>query len=105
MIAPTTFQLGTFGIAVAGLLLSIRGAWRDYRRDKTRIRVVPKIAYPLGPIADARPRLAFEIVNASLFPITVDEVGFLFRGTKTRGAIPVPITASGVAWPNRLEPL
>lgn len=102
--AVSRFEWMTLGIAVAGLLLSLRNAWRDYRRDKIRMRVVPKVAYPVGPITDQRPRLAFEIINDSVFPITVDEVGFLYRGTKVRGAMTVPIMRNSEPWPHRLDP-
>ena len=100
----STFELVTLAIALAGLLLGVRSAWRDYRRDKIRLRVVPKIAYPVGPVEDRRPRLAFDIINDSVFPITVDEVGFLYRGTNVRGAMTVPIMRPGESWPHRLDP-
>ena len=95
----------TLAIAIGGLLLGVRSAWRDYARDRVRVRVIPKLAYPVGPIPDRRPRLAFEIINDSTFPVTVDEVGFLYHGTKMRGAMAVPIVPNGEKWPHRLEPL
>jgi len=94
----------TLGIAVAGLLLGIRSAWRDHKRDKVQLRVIPKVAFPVGPMADPRPRLAFEIINDGFLPARVSEVGLLYHGTRQRGALLVPILAGGDSWPLRLEP-
>ena len=101
----TTLELVTLAIAVGGLLLGVRAAWRDYRRDKLLVRIVPKVAYPVGPMPDVRPRFAFEIINDSVFPITVDSVGFLLKGTKMRAALTPPLVIDGGAWPRRLESL
>ena len=94
----------TLGIAVAGLLLSIRNAWRDHRRDKMRLRVVPKVSFPLGPTPHAQPCFAFEIINDGVFPVTVDDVGFLFIDTKRRGALSSSLVLDEGSWPRRLEP-
>jgi hypothetical protein len=95
----------TLAVAMAALLVGLRSAWRDYQRDKLLLRVIPKIAYPVGPMPDRRPCLAFEIVNDSAFPVTVDEVGFLYYGTAMRGAMGMPLTPNGETWPHRLEPM
>jgi hypothetical protein len=97
-------EIVTLSIAVVGLLLSTRNAWRDHRRDKVRIRVIPKISYPIGPMPDPRPCFGFEIINNGVFPVTIDDVGFLFAGTKKRGSISAPILHDKGEWPRRLEP-
>jgi hypothetical protein len=97
-------QYAVLAITAAGVLFGIRSVWRDYHRDRMAIRIVPTIAYPIGPADDPRPRLAFEIVNDSTFPVTIDEVGFLYRGTKTRRAITAPLLPNGESWPHSLEP-
>jgi hypothetical protein len=53
---------------------------------------------------DPRPCLAFEIINDSAFPVTIDEVGILFRGNGSRGAIHDPHIGDKLGWPRRLEP-
>jgi hypothetical protein len=100
----STLDKMTLGIAVIGLLLSIWNTWRLHIRDKIIIRVVPKISYPVGPWNDPRPRFGFEIINESVFPVTVTEVGFEYRGTQQRGALPRPLLLDNGDWPRRLDP-
>lgn len=92
----------TLGIALAGLLLGIRSEWRAHRRDKPRLRVIPKVAFPVGPVSDMRPRLAFEIINDGFLPVTVSEVGLHYRGTRERGAL-TPLLLGDKTWPHRLD--
>lgn len=100
----STPDIFTLLIAVAGLILGIRSEWRAHRRDKVSLRIIPKIALPVGPMPDPRPCMAFEIINDGFLPATVTEVGFLYRGTKARGVTTVPILSGGEKWPLRLEP-
>ena len=100
----TPAEIVTLGIAVGGLLLGIRSEWRAHSHDKIRLRVIPKIAFPVGPMADSRPCVAFEIVNDGHLPATVTEVGFLYRDTRERGVVTVPILIGEEKWPCRLEP-
>jgi hypothetical protein len=96
----------TLSVALAGLALGILNAVRDYMRHNVRLRVIPKIQYPVGPVdLDRRPRIGFDIINDSNFPVTVHEVGFLNRGTKVRSAMHKPVTPHGEPWPSRLEGL
>lgn len=103
-ITVTWLDLATLTIAVVGLVLGVRSAVREHVRDRVRLVVTPKVAYPVGAQDDPRPRFAFEVVNRSAFPVTVDEVGFLLRGTKHRAGIAMPNIEDGGAWPRRLEP-
>jgi hypothetical protein len=104
---PTTdvswLDLGTLGIALAGLALSGKSAWQEHRRDQVRLDVRPKIAHLFGP-DDPRARFAFEIANVGAFAITVKEVGFLLHGTTDRAAIVLPYRNDNGPWPRRLEP-
>lgn len=100
----TLAELLTLGIALAGLILGIRSEWRARRNDRSRLRVIPKIAYPVGPVPDPHPQLAIEVINESAFAVTVDEVGLTFTGDRCRYAITVPIVLDGKSWPRRLEP-
>lgn len=97
-------EAATLIVALGGLVLGLRSEWRAYRNDRVRLRVVPKIAYPVGPHPDYEPRLAFEIINEGSFPVTIDDLGFYVRGSGNRFAISDPIREPAVAWPCRLEP-
>jgi hypothetical protein len=93
----------TLAIAVAGLLLGIRSAWREHKRDRVALRVIPKLAYPIGSPKLASPCLAFEIVNDSTFPVTASEVGVLYHDSEERGILHNPIQIDGGTWPRRLD--
>lgn len=93
----------TLAIAVGGLLLGIRSEWREHTRGKVRLRVVPKVAFPFGPMPDYQPCIAFEIINEGHVPVSVTEVGFFFDGTQSRASL-APILQPGQSWPHRLEP-
>jgi hypothetical protein len=78
--------------------------WKQWDRDRPKLRVVPKQAIPLGPgMGDRRPRLCIEVTNLSSFPLVVTEVGVRYRGTDRRGAILPPIVIDGKPFPRRLE--
>jgi len=96
-------ELFTAVIAAAGLLLGLRSEWREYTRGKPKLRVVPKLAFPMGPMPDTRPCFAFEVINEGHVAVTVTEVGFFYEGTDDRGAL-TPILPPGTSWPHRLEP-
>lgn len=97
-------EMTTLAIAVGGLVLGLRSEWRASRRDTVKLRIIPKFAFPVGPMPDPNPCLAFEIVNNGFLPVTVSEVGFYFRGSQQRAAITSPIVVGGERWPIRLEP-
>lgn len=98
-----TSEILTLLIATGGLLLGVRAEWREHRRTKATLRVIPKVAYPVGPMPDSRPRLAFEIINDGQIAVTVTEVGLFYQGTTSRGAL-TPILPGAAVWPHRLEP-
>lgn len=97
-------DIATLTIAALGLYLGIRSEWRAHRHDAIRLRVIPKVAYPLGPLASSEPRIAIEVINESRFAVTIDEVGFEVRGERNRFAITLPLVGDGKPWPRRLEP-
>ena len=86
-----------------GTLLGILNTWRAFDRDRVKLRVVPKRAVPVGGL-DNRPRACIDITNLSTFPITVSQVGFLFRDSTNRGALIDPLMLDGGSFPRRLEP-
>ena len=65
--------------------------------------MLPAHAIPVGGF-DPRAKLSIEITNLSSFPVTVSEVGMLYKGTNKRGVIINPILLDGGSWPRRLEP-
>src|ERR1041385_1896118 len=83
----------TLVIAVIGAVLGILNAYRDFSRDRVKLRVVPKVAFNVGAnnvITGDRPtslmnqllrdgcpaRLCIEVINLSTFPITISAAGF-----------------------------
>lgn len=94
----------TLVIASVGAVLGVLNTWRAFDRDRPKLRVRPKQAIPVGAVPDPRTRLCLDITNLSNFPLTVSEVGVLYRGTKARGAVPSPVVFDGGSFPRRLEP-
>jgi hypothetical protein len=103
----TIIQLITLSIALVGATLGIINTWHALSRDKVKLRVVPKIATPVGyGVPDVN--FCIEVVNLSSFSVYIDEAGVLFSGTSQRGAIINPIFAkrnnNEEGWPLKLEP-
>lgn len=57
----STLAAITLGIALLGAVLGILNTWRSFDRDRVKLRVVPKIAMPIGKVQDRRPRLCIEV--------------------------------------------
>lgn len=96
-------QAITLAIAVLGAALGLINTWHNLDKSRIKIRVVPKHAIPVGA-ADPNLTLCIEITNLSSFPISVEEAGVFYKGTKRRGAIISPLFSDGgTAWPRRLE--
>lgn len=93
----------TIALASIGAVLGILNAWGAYDKDRPRIRVNPRQVVPVGPTVDSRARLAIEVTNLSWFPLTVSEVGVLFRGISERGAVIEPVLYDGGTFPRRLD--
>ena len=103
MLQLSTINIITFGIALLGAVLGLINTWCSYDRDRVKLKVIPKIAFPVGPIPDKRPRLCIDVVNLSMFPVTVSQLGFLMHGTKDRLDLVIPIIIDGGKFPRRLE--
>jgi len=93
----------TLSIAVLGAVLGIINTWRAIDSSRVKVRVEPGHARPVG---GANPAIKFYIAvtNLSGFPITIDNVGFLFRGTDHRAVLVDYVLADGGTLPRRLEP-
>lgn len=96
----------TFGIALLGAVLGVINTWRNIDRDRVKLVVKPAHAIPVGAMEHTHPHIEFsiEVVNLSVFPITVSEVGFLHRGMHSRAAVMQPVTLDGPTTPRKLEP-
>jgi hypothetical protein len=94
----------TLGIALFGVALGALNTWQEYHRDRVRLRVVPKVALPIGPVLGGSPTLCIDITNLSSFPVTISEVGLRYRGSKKRGTLTSPILFDQGGFPRRLEP-
>jgi hypothetical protein len=93
----------TLSIAVLGAVLGLLNTWRSYDASRVKLKVVPGHAPPVG---GANPAIRFYIgvTNLSAFPITVDNVGFLYKGTKNKGVLIDYLLSDGDKLPKRLEP-
>jgi hypothetical protein len=98
----TEFQAATLAIAAIGAVLGIINTWRAINQNRVRLKVVPAHAIPYGG-APQNIRFCVQVTNLSQVPVTVDDVGFFFHGTKSRASIS-PLFADHGAWPRRLEP-
>ena len=90
-------------IAVLGAVLGVLNTFRNFDRDRVKLKVIPKQAFPVGTSFDDRVRLCINVTNLSTFPLTITDVGILFRGTKERGVVIKPIINGG-EFPRKLEP-
>lgn len=96
----------TLGIALVGAVLGILNTWRNFDRDRPKLRVTPMHAIPVGGYERAYSGIGFgiEVINLSPFPITVREVGFMHRGLSDRAVVVEPVTVDNKGTPRRLEP-
>lgn len=93
----------TLSLAVLGAVLGIINTFHALGRDKVRLRVVPKAAFPVGGHGSRKARLCIEVTNMSWFPVTINKVGVLYHGTDAHGALVQPLMLDGGAFPRRLE--
>jgi len=96
-------QAITLAVALLGAVLGVLNSWHAISRDQVKLRVVPRMAFGVGPGVDPRSRLCIEVVNLSGFAVTVDQVGFAIRGSEVVLAPLVPILLDGGPFPRRLE--
>jgi hypothetical protein len=116
----------TLSCAVIGAVLGVINTWHGLNQRRVKLKVVPKIAYPIipaesgggagyvlevtgpgvFPVRRGREMGCIEVTNLSAFPVTVREVGFTIDGDprkKTRAVISRPILRDDGSWPRRLE--
>lgn len=106
-------------MGVVGSVLGIINTWDLLRKNKVRLRVVPKFTHMVGGtfllnatrsnpltkelIAAGHPlRLSVEVVNLSSFPVTISEIGF-GRPDEQRYILTESELSPGKTWPIRLD--
>lgn len=97
-------------IAIIGVLLGLFGTvlslittWREFDRDKVKLRVSTSYFVGTGG-AQGIHGIAIDVVNLSAFPVTIREVGFLLHNSKQRLVIVTPTTTDGGPYPRILQP-
>ena len=96
----------TFALAVLGSMLGVINTWRNIDKDRVKLRVTPKSALPLGSGMDTSLTFCVEVINLSAIPVTVSEVGILYKGKDSRGVMTAisPIMSPPGDFPRRLQP-
>jgi len=89
---------------VAGAMLGVINTWHQMRRDKVRLKVVPKHVIPVGIIERAQLNFGLEVINMSEFPVVIEDVGFLLVDGRHGTLATVPGMESNGKLPLRLEP-
>ena len=102
----------TLVIAAIGAVLGIINTAHLLSQRKVRLRVIPmSVAAQLGSGIltsqhEYKPgtMLGIEVINLSVFPVTISEVGYTLRGVSSRAAVAWPELTDQKGWPRRLEP-
>lgn len=116
----TTIKEIILGVsALVGLILAIYKLIRSVNKEKIIIKIIPKTVLgdsfknstsKKGLILSNRDfyirhwLFAFEIINKSSFPVTINEIGFVARGKKKWFSIPNPMLQKERSWPIELKP-
>jgi hypothetical protein len=106
-------DIATTAIAAAALGLSIFNTWKAQQREKPKLIVRAKVRIGDG-IATAElaakmklsnwDALCIEVVNTGSIAVTVDEVGFLRKGSRDRYVGTLPGSPNEGKLPVRIEP-
>ena len=89
---------------VTGVVLGIVNTWRQLRRDKVRLKIVPSHVIPVGAVADPGWNFGIEVINMSEFPVTISDVGFLLNNGDKGTIATLPGFEQYGSLPLRLEP-
>jgi hypothetical protein len=105
--------------AMVGMALGIFNFFVERRKQTVMLKVTPKATSICGYLPDGKEAikystahfnlrgtpdgLAIEVLNLSLFPITINEVGFHAPKREKRLAVPIPRLLDDGKWPRRLE--
>ena len=90
----------TFALAILGAVLGIINTWKNINKDRVKLKVTPKyVIFNNG----ADNQLSIEIINFSVFPLTITEVGVYYHGSTERSAVFEPHIYDGGSFPRKLE--
>ena len=98
-----TIEQGTFIIALVGVLITVGTIlYNQIFQKRVRLKVKPMHATPVG---NAPKEICFsiDVINYSLFPVVISEIGVFYRKTKQRGSMN-PIFADNKSLPRTLNP-
>lgn len=92
----------TLAIAVLGAVLGVINTWNTLSNRRVRLRV-----RPLWSITATGRFVAIEVTNLSAFPVTVSDVGMLYRRPWSKAPERMTITAPKFSddggWPRKLN--
>lgn len=76
----TTTDIITICIAVLGAVLGIINTLQALNKDRVKLRVIPKMSFFIYEDVDSRIQPCIEVINVSIFPISINQIGFSLRG-------------------------
>ena len=77
--ATTQAMEAGLGIAVVALVLSVFNTWKQWDRDRVKLRVKPAVETWGEGLGEATVVFTIEVANLSNFAITIAKAGILFR--------------------------
>jgi hypothetical protein len=98
----TLVETVTLSIAVLGAVLGVINTWHGLDKSRVKLKIRPAHAIPVGITQELT--FCIEVTNISVFAVTVNDVGFFYRGTDLRASYIHPVLLDGGSWPRRLEP-
>lgn len=105
----------TLAIAAVGAVLGIINTWHNLDQKRVKLRVTPMLSreHISGKMVSAPTKEGYggfvfsqasiEVVNLSVFPVTIEQVGFTIKGTTRKQTILSPNTHDSKPFPRRLE--
>lgn len=91
-------NLITFGIAVVGAILGIINTVYAINKDRVRLKVCPVFGYTFGAPHLKEQYIGVEIINLSMFPVSINQAGFMLENTTQRAVILRPLTTQGAIY-------
>ncbi len=95
------FDAITLAIALVGAVLGVINTWHAIDKRRVKIQVRPQQVTPYRYEIQGID-FCITVTNLSDFPITIKEVGFLYKGTDVRSVV-LPQPFEGEKMPRRLE--
>jgi hypothetical protein len=99
--AITPLQVVTLSVAVLGAVLGIINTWHGLDQSRLKLKLTPKHVIAVG--INDKLEFCIEVTNLSAFPVTICDVGVLYKGTNDRGTMIQPVLLDRGPWPRRLE--